>query len=161
MLRKLVKHLADIRGLLDRLDAYMLSVNEPSLPIVPRLSPSVPREPALPTVRRLAQSTHIPSELLTTDDAEASVAAAAADVDILLGSTDESDDPFLLPDRTPSTTGVHNAGGDTASESALLLHSTVELAAQLAQMACQLRWNVEHFSGALVADQRAAEKVRV
>ena len=84
-------------------------------------------------------------------------AAAAANIDLLLGSADESDDSFLPPDRTPST-------GDAASSSALLQHGTAlqeELAAQLAQMAGQLRRNAEHFSGALVADQgvlRAAEE---
>ncbi|KAH8993510.1 hypothetical protein EDB92DRAFT_1944642 [Lactarius akahatsu] len=164
---KLVKHLADIRGLLDRLDVYMLSVNGPSLLTVPCPSLSIPRKPDQRTVQRFAKPSHVTSELLTTDDVEASVAAAAADVDLHLGSTDESDDLFLLPDRTPSTTGAHNAGGDTASESALLQHSTAlqeELAAQPAQMAGQLRRNVEHVSGTLVADQgvlRVAEKARV
>ncbi|KAH9069761.1 hypothetical protein EDB83DRAFT_2314139 [Lactarius deliciosus] len=70
--------------------------------------------------------------LLDTEDAEASIAAAAADADLLLGSTDVSDGPFLPPDRTPSTAGTHNTGDDTASESALLQHSTAlqeELAA--------------------------------
>ncbi|KAH9158609.1 hypothetical protein EDB89DRAFT_2199696 [Lactarius sanguifluus] len=55
------------------------------LPTVPRPSPSVPRKPDLPRVRRLVQSSHITSGLLTLEDAEAS--AATADVDLLLGST--------------------------------------------------------------------------
>jgi len=112
----------------------------------------------LPAVQRLAPPSHVTSSLLTEDaEASAVAAAAAADVDLLLGSTDESDGPFLPPDRTPS-------GGDAASASALLQHGTAlqeELAAQLAQMAGQLRRNAEHFSGALVADQgvlRAAEE---
>ncbi|KAI9450306.1 hypothetical protein BJY52DRAFT_1303286 [Lactarius psammicola] len=173
---KLGKRLADIRGLLDRLDASMLSVNErvapepshlePFLPTVPRPSPSVIRKPDLPAVQRLAPPSHVTTGLLTTEDAETSAAAvaAAADVDLLLGSADESDSLFLPPpDRTPSTTGTRT-GGDAASASALLQHSTAlqeELTAQLAQMAGQLRRNAEHFSGALVADQgvlRAAEE---
>ncbi|KAH9174125.1 hypothetical protein EDB89DRAFT_1955193, partial [Lactarius sanguifluus] len=118
------------------LGACVLSVNErvapepsllePFLPTVPCPSPCVPPKPDLPTV---------------------SVAAAAADADLLLGSTDKSDRPFLPPDRTPSTAGTHNTGGDTASESALLQHSTAlqeELAVQPAQMAGQLQRNVEH-----------------
>ncbi len=124
---------------------------------MPRPSPSTTRKPDLLAVQRLAPPSHVTSSLLTTEDAEASAAAAAADVDLLLGSADESDCTFLPPDRTPS-------GGDAASASALLQHSTAlqeELAAQLAQMAGQLRRNAEHFSGALAADQgvlRAAEE---
>ncbi|KAI9444086.1 hypothetical protein H4582DRAFT_1057837 [Lactarius indigo] len=159
---KLGKRLAEIRGLLDRLDAAMLSVNErvapepprlePFLPTVPRPSPSVTRKPDLPTVQRLAPPSHVTSSLLTTEDAEAST---AVDVDLLLGSADESG-AFLPPNRTPSTIGVRNTGGDAASSAALLQNSTAlqeELAAQLAQMAGQLRRNAEHFSGALAADQ--------
>ncbi|KAH9041494.1 hypothetical protein EDB83DRAFT_2677579 [Lactarius deliciosus] len=159
---KLGKRLVDIRGLLDRLDASMLSVNgrvapepsrlEPFLPTVPRPSPSVTRKPDLPTVQRLAPPSHVTSSLLTTEDTEAS---AAADVDLLLGSADESA-AFLPPDRTPSTIGARDTGGDAASSSALLQNSTAlqeELAAQLVQMAGQLRRNAEHFSGALAADQ--------
>jgi hypothetical protein len=124
---------------------------------VPRPSPSATRKLDLPAVQRLAPPSQVTSGLLTTEDAEASAAAAAADVDLLLGSADESDGPFLPPDRMPS-------GGDAASASALLQHSTAlqeELAEQLAQMAGQLRRNAEHFSSALVADQgvlRAAEE---
>ncbi|KAI9437610.1 hypothetical protein H4582DRAFT_1815361 [Lactarius indigo] len=168
---KLGKRLADIRSLLDRLDASMVSVNErvapePSrpeafLPTVPRPSPSITRKPDLPTVQRLAPPSHVTSSLLTDDDAEGSASAATADVDLLLGSTDESD--ALLP--PPSTTGgTRNTGADAASASALLQNSTAlqeELATQLAQMAGQLRRNAEHFSGALAADQgvlRAAEE---
>ncbi|KAH9059508.1 hypothetical protein EDB87DRAFT_761048 [Lactarius vividus] len=167
---QLRKRLMDIRGLLDRLDAFMLSVNErvvpeplrlePFLPTVPRPSPSVTRKPDLPTVQRLAPPSHVTSSLLTTEDTEAS---AAADVDLLLGSADESA-AFLPPDRTPSTIGARNTGGDAASASAMLQNSTAlqeELATQLAQMAGQLRRNAEHFSGALAADQgvlRVAEE---
>ena len=127
---------------------------------MPRPSPPTTRKPDLPSVQRLAPPSHVTTGPLTTpDDTEASV-AATADVDLLLGSADESDVPYLqpapTPDRTPST------AGDT--DSALLQNSTAlqeELAAQLAQMAGQLRRNAEHFSGALVADQavlRAAEE---
>ena len=73
------------------------------------------------------------------------------DVDLLLDLPDESDGPFLPPVQMPS-------GGDTSSSSVL----QEELLAQLAQMTGKLRRDVEHFSGALVADQgvmRAAEKV--
>ena len=131
---------------------------------MPRPSPPTTRKPDLPSVQRLAPPSHVTTGSLTTsDDTEASV-AATADVDLLLGSADESDVPYMqpapapapAPDRTPST------AGDT--DSALLQNSTAlqeELAAQLAQMAGQLRRNAEHFSGALVADQavlRAAEE---
>ena len=124
---------------------------------MPRPSPSTTRKPDLLAVQRLAPPSHVTSGLLTTEDAEASAAAAAADVDLLLGSADESDCTFLPPDRTPSA-------GDAASASTQLQHSTAlqeDLAAQLAQMAGQLRRNAEHFSGALAADQgvlRAAEE---
>ncbi|KAH8995246.1 hypothetical protein EDB86DRAFT_3077730 [Lactarius hatsudake] len=76
------------------------------------------------------------------------------DVDLLLGSADESR-AFFPPDRTPSTTGARNTRGDAGPASALLQE---ELAAQLAG---QLRRNAVHFSGALGADQealRAAEE---
>jgi len=162
---KLGKRLVDIRGLLDRLDAFMLSVNERVAPeptrlesfllTVPRPSPPATRKPDLPVDQRLAPPTHVTSGPLTSDDADAS--AAAADVDMLLGSANESDVPFLQQDRTPST-------GDAAAASALLQNSTAlqeELAMQLAQMAGQLRRNAEHFSGALAADQavlRVAEE---
>ncbi|KAN0138397.1 hypothetical protein V8E53_003860 [Lactarius tabidus] len=169
---KLGKRLVDIRSLLDRLDAFMLSVNEqvtpepsrlePFLPTVPRPSPPTTRKPDLPSVQRLAPPSHVTSGPLTPEDTE--TPAAAADVDLLLGSTDESDSTYLQPDRMPPTHG--STGGDAESASALLQNSTAlqeELAAQLAQMAGQLRRNAEHFSGALVADQAvlgaAEEKV--
>ncbi|KAH9028887.1 hypothetical protein EDB85DRAFT_2291086 [Lactarius pseudohatsudake] len=110
MLRKLVNCLEDIHGLLDRLGARMLSVNErvapepsrlePFLPTVPCPSPCVPPKSDLPTIQRLAQSSHVISGLLNTEDVEAFVAADAADADLLLGPTDESDRLFLPPDRT-------------------------------------------------------------
>ncbi|KAH9008095.1 hypothetical protein EDB84DRAFT_1598823 [Lactarius hengduanensis] len=150
MLRKLVNCLEDIHGLLDRLGR-----------VAPELRPP---KPDLPTVQRLTQSSHVISGLLNTEDVEASVAADAADADLLLGSTDESDRPFLPPDRTPSTTDTHNTGGDTASEPVLLQDSTalqVELAAQPAQMAGQLRLNAEHVSGALAAGEKAGASLDV
>ena len=128
---------------------------------MPRSPPSSTRKPDLLAVQRLAPPSHVTSGFLTTDDAEASAPenAAAADVDLLLGSADESDGPFLPPlDRTPSV------GDGSSSSSALPQHGTAlqeELAAQLAQMAGQLRRNAEHFSGALAADQgvlRGAEE---
>ncbi|KAH9166954.1 hypothetical protein EDB89DRAFT_173338 [Lactarius sanguifluus] len=174
MLRRLVNCLEGIHSLLDRLGTCMLSMNErvapepsrlePSLPTVPCPSPCVPPKPDLPTVQRLAQSSHVTSGLLNTEDVEASVAAAAADADVLLGLTDESGRPFLPPDRTPSTAGAHNTGGDTASESALLQHSTAlqeELEWQPAQMAGQLRRNAEHVSGALAAGEKAGANLDV
>ncbi|KAH9069850.1 hypothetical protein EDB83DRAFT_2371514, partial [Lactarius deliciosus] len=76
----------------------------------------------LPTVQHLAPPLHVTSGLLTTEDAETSVAAAAVDVDLLLGSADESD-AFLPPDRTRSTTSARNTGGDAVFASALLWNS--------------------------------------
>ncbi|KAH9039632.1 hypothetical protein EDB85DRAFT_2272682 [Lactarius pseudohatsudake] len=76
-----------------------------------------------PTVQRLAPPSHVTSGILTTEDAEASAAAAAADVDLLLGSADEPA-TLLPPYRTPSMTGGCNTGGDAASASAVLQHST-------------------------------------
>ncbi|KAH9161887.1 hypothetical protein EDB89DRAFT_2080217 [Lactarius sanguifluus] len=62
---ELVNCLEDIHGLLDRLGACVLSVNErvapepsllePYLPTVPCPSPCVPPKPDLPTAQRLAQ----------------------------------------------------------------------------------------------------------
>ncbi|KAH9024626.1 hypothetical protein EDB85DRAFT_1894244 [Lactarius pseudohatsudake] len=67
------------------LGASMLPVNEmvthepshlePFLPTVPR--PSPPVKPDLPTVQRFAPPSYVASGLLTTEDAEASAAAAA------------------------------------------------------------------------------------
>ncbi|KAH8993511.1 hypothetical protein EDB92DRAFT_2113825 [Lactarius akahatsu] len=149
-----------LRKELENLEARIpvKSATERFLPTVPCPSPCVPRKPDLPTVQRLAQSSHVISGRLSTDDVEASVAADAADADLLLGSTDESDRPFLPPDRTPFTTGTHNTEGDTASEPVLLQRRTalwVELAAQSVQMAGQLRRNAEHVSGALAAGEKA------
>ncbi|KAH9069757.1 hypothetical protein EDB83DRAFT_400377 [Lactarius deliciosus] len=134
--RQLGKRLADIRGLLDRLDASMLRKREPFLPTVLRQSPSVTREPDLPTVQRLAPPSHVTSDVLTTEDAEASAAAAAADIDPLRGPADEPD-TFLPPDA------VYDRRAHAASASAVLQE---ELAAQLAHVAGQLRRNAEHFS---------------
>ncbi|KAH9016875.1 hypothetical protein EDB84DRAFT_1523181, partial [Lactarius hengduanensis] len=155
MLRKLGKHLTDIRGMLDRLDASMVSVNErvtpepsrlePFLPIVSRPSPFITRRPDLPMAQHLAPPPRVTSGLLT-ENAGASAAAAAADVDLLLGSADEPG-TFLQPDRTPFMTGGRNTGGDAASASAVLQVNTT-------LQAGQLRRNPAHFSGTLAADQR-------
>ncbi|KAH9017324.1 hypothetical protein EDB85DRAFT_2155274 [Lactarius pseudohatsudake] len=133
---KLGKRLADVRRLLDRPDACMLSVNEVAL------------EP-----ERLERFTPTPcptlTRRLTTEDAEAAAAAAAADVDLLLGLADDEPRAFVPPDRTPPTTGARNTGGE-------------ELAVRLAQMADQLRRNAKHFSGTVGADKRgprAAEEM--
>ncbi|KAH9174071.1 hypothetical protein EDB89DRAFT_1954591 [Lactarius sanguifluus] len=83
----------------------------------------------------------LPTVILTTEDAEASAAAATADVDLLRGSADEPG-TFMPPDGTLSTTGGRTMG-DAASASAVLQE---ELAAQLAHVAGQLRRNAEHFS---------------
>ncbi|KAH9016562.1 hypothetical protein EDB85DRAFT_2291100 [Lactarius pseudohatsudake] len=179
----------DIRGLLDRQDAYMPSVNEVRrflyarrpLPISLHLRGSLlnglnPRVP-FPSYRAAPVRVRPPKTrsavgptpcTIITPHIGASHHWGCRGFRSLncgsLGSTDESDGPFLPSDRTPSTTGAHNTGGDTASESALLHHITElqeELAAQLAQMAGQLRRNAEHVSGALEADQgvlRAAEE---
>ncbi|KAH9166956.1 hypothetical protein EDB89DRAFT_2232634 [Lactarius sanguifluus] len=152
MPRKLGKRLADIRGLLDRLDASMLSVNE-------RVTPEPSPSRTVPSYRVAPVPIRHPKPDLPT----ASAAAAAADVDLLLGS---ADDPgtFLPPDRTLSTTGGRNTGGDAASASAVLQHNMAlqdGLAVHLAHIAGQLRWNVELSSGTLAADQRrrVAEKM--
>ncbi|KAH9013912.1 hypothetical protein EDB84DRAFT_1568447 [Lactarius hengduanensis] len=60
--------------------------------------------PDLPTVQRLVPPSHVTPGLFTTED------ASSADVDMLLGSADESD-AFLPPDRTRSTTSARNTGG--------------------------------------------------
>ncbi|KAH8993505.1 hypothetical protein EDB92DRAFT_1815563 [Lactarius akahatsu] len=87
--------------------------------------------------------------LLTTEDAEdAEASAVAADVDFLLGSVDASNGVLLPLDRTSSTTGACNTGGDTVSASAQLQHST----ALQEEQAGQLRLNAEHFSGVLATD---------
>ncbi|KAH9055556.1 hypothetical protein EDB87DRAFT_1579788 [Lactarius vividus] len=75
---KLVKRLADIHGLLNKLDASMLSVNERVAP--EGLNPRI-RNPDLPTIQRLALS----SLRMRRPSA---AAAAATDVGLLLGSTD-------------------------------------------------------------------------
>ncbi|KAH9002491.1 hypothetical protein EDB83DRAFT_2372114 [Lactarius deliciosus] len=110
--------------------------------------------PDLPTVQRLAPPSHVTPGLFTTED------ASSADVDMLLGSADESD-ACLPPDRTRSTTSARNTGGDAASASALLRNSTALQEELAAQMAGQLQRNVGHFSGALAADKgvlRVAEE---
>ncbi|KAH9024736.1 hypothetical protein EDB85DRAFT_2292482 [Lactarius pseudohatsudake] len=128
MRRKLGKRLAGIGGLLDMLGAYVLSANEqvapePSrlelfLPAVLHTSPSVTRKPDSLTVQR-------PHYLHPSP-------AAAADVDLLLSSANESR-AFLPPDRTASTTSARNTGDDVESEVALLRYNTAlqkELAAR-------------------------------
>jgi hypothetical protein len=58
----------------------------------------------LPAVRCLTPPSHVSTfGYLTTDHAGASLAAASAGVDLLLGS-DKPDGPSLQPARTPSTT---------------------------------------------------------
>ncbi|KAH9026695.1 hypothetical protein EDB83DRAFT_1924489 [Lactarius deliciosus] len=101
-----------------------LSRLEPFLPAVLHSSPSVARKHDPLTVQRLALPSPITSGLLTTEDAEAFAAAAAADVDLPLGSADDESRTFLLPDRTASTTGMRNTGNDADSASALLQHKT-------------------------------------
>ncbi|KAH9031023.1 hypothetical protein EDB85DRAFT_2146368 [Lactarius pseudohatsudake] len=130
------------------LGASMLPVNElvthepshlePFLPTVPR--PPPPVKPDLPSVQRLAPPSYVASGLLTTEDAEASAAAAAADVDLLLGSADES--TTFLPSRIERTRHC-TAGGAGGAASR------------------QLRRNMEHFSGTPAADEgvlRAAQE---
>ncbi|KAH9026554.1 hypothetical protein EDB84DRAFT_1579764 [Lactarius hengduanensis] len=139
MRRKLGKRLTDIRGLLDRLGACMLSVNESRSFTVPRPSPS----PKTRSANGPTTSTALPRH----------VTSPYPDVDLLLGSADESR-AFLPPDRTPSTTSARNTVGDAGPAPALLQK-------ELAHLAGQVRRNAEHFSGALGADQgvlRAAEE---
>ncbi|KAH9036933.1 hypothetical protein EDB84DRAFT_1560795 [Lactarius hengduanensis] len=169
MLRKLVKRLTDIRGLLDRQDAHMLSVNERVAPEPSRLLSFLPcrARPHLSAENPIRRRSNALHDHITRHIGVSHHWGCRGFRSLncgSLGSTDESDGPFLPSDRTPSTTGAHNTGGDTASEPALLQHSTglqEELAAQLAQMAGQPRRNAEHVSGELVADQgvlRAAEE---
>lgn len=77
----------------------LLSLSHPE----PFFSTAV-RHTDLPAVQRLALPSHVTSGHLTTDHAGASVATAAADVDLPLGSSDQSDDPLLHPEWTPPTT---------------------------------------------------------
>ncbi|KAH8993466.1 hypothetical protein EDB92DRAFT_1944599 [Lactarius akahatsu] len=100
------------------------------------------------------------SKTLLTQTPDLPTDASSADVDMLLGSADESD-AFLPPDRTRSTTSARNTGGDAASASALLRNGTALQKELAAQMTGQLQRNAGHFSGALVADQgglRVAEE---
>ncbi|KAH8993501.1 hypothetical protein EDB92DRAFT_2113815 [Lactarius akahatsu] len=138
--RKLGKRLADIHGLLNRLDASMICVNErvarelsqPETPCcaLPHPFPEIP-------IYQQSNALHHPH-------------------------TSRRSEAFVEPDRTPSTTGARDMGGDAAS--ALPQNSSVlqeEPAMRPTQMAAQLRRNAEHFSGALAADQgvlRAAEE---
>ncbi|KAH9016723.1 hypothetical protein EDB84DRAFT_1581934 [Lactarius hengduanensis] len=159
MRRKLGKRLAGIVGLLDRLGAYMLSANEQVapkprlelfLPAVRHPSPSVTRKPDSLTVQRPALPSPITSGHLITEDAEASAGAAAADVDLLLGSADDESRAFHPPDRTASTTGARDTGDNAESASALLQHNTA------------LQEEPADSCGALGADQgvlRAAEEM--
>ncbi|KAH9026710.1 hypothetical protein EDB83DRAFT_2678798 [Lactarius deliciosus] len=128
MRRKLGKRIASIRGLLDRLGAYMLSANEqvapePSslelfLPAVLHPSSSVARKHDPLTVQRPALPSPITSGLLTTEDVEVFAAAAAADMDLLPGLADDESRAFLPPDRTASTTGARNTEDDAKTASA-------------------------------------------
>ncbi|KAI0289925.1 hypothetical protein B0F90DRAFT_1655625 [Multifurca ochricompacta] len=159
---------SNIRGLLDKLDAFMLSVNERVAPEPPRFVPflsTLPFSPPsfqksdLPVVQRLAP----PSDITTGTLPEVE---PVAEVDLLLGSAD--DDPIspgstagagaaatsLFPPKFGASASFSTA--DVAPTQALMQHSTAlqeELSAQLAQMAGQLRRNAEHFSNALAADQ--------
>ncbi|KAH9170878.1 hypothetical protein EDB89DRAFT_2230336 [Lactarius sanguifluus] len=116
------------------------------LPAVLHPSPSVTRKPDLLTVRRPALPSPITSGLLTTEDA---AAFAAAVVDLLGSTNDESRAILLRPDGVHDRRAQHD---DAESTSALLQHNT----------ALQKERNAEHFSGALGADQgvlRAAEEI--
>ncbi|KAH9012134.1 hypothetical protein EDB84DRAFT_1680775, partial [Lactarius hengduanensis] len=73
---------------------YGIRKRDPFLPTVSRPSPSVPRNPDLSTP---CTTLHVTSGFLTTEDVGASAAAAAADVDLLLGLADEPG-TFLPPD---------------------------------------------------------------
>ncbi|KAH9018320.1 hypothetical protein EDB84DRAFT_1566477 [Lactarius hengduanensis] len=136
--------LADIRGLLDGLGASVLPVNElvthepshlePFLPTVPRPSPPVKSD--LPTVQRFAPPSYVASGLLTTEDAEASAAAAA-----------------------DSPTGAHNTGGDAWSAPALLQHGTT-LQEELAADEGVLRAAEEKMSANLDVMKREREQLR-
>ncbi|KAI9437623.1 hypothetical protein H4582DRAFT_2129443 [Lactarius indigo] len=130
-----------IGGSLLRLEPSRL---EPFLLTVRRSSQSVTGKPHLPTIQCLAPPSHVRSHLLTTEDAETSTAAAAADVSLLFGSATGSD---VVYDRrmqqgeaTQRGTGsAANANGGPA----------------------RLRRNAEYSSGTLAADQgvlRAAEE---
>ncbi|KAI9431234.1 hypothetical protein H4582DRAFT_2085356 [Lactarius indigo] len=80
-----------IGGSLLRLEPSRL---EPFLLTVRRSSQSVTGKPHLPTIQCLAPPSHVRSHLLTTEDAETSAAAAAADVGLLFGSATGSEDVY-------------------------------------------------------------------
>lgn len=177
---KLGQRLTNIHGLLDKLDAFMLSVNKRVIPEPPRaelILPTLPLPP--PSTRRvtpsMVQRLASPSDVTSGPIEE--VESPPADVDLLLGSAEEESphlpsehtldegaaaSSILLPPRIPAPSLVRAA--DATPAQGLLQHGTAlqeELSAQLAQMAGQLRRNAEHFSTALAADQavlRSAEE---
>jgi Membrane fusion protein Use1 len=178
--RTLKRRLDDIRGLLDKLDAFMLSVNkvrpqyiflmlpspsvkqriipksphpEPFLNAVPLPPPSA-RKADLPVFQRLAPSSDVTSgpdaDLFRPTEEESSLLPLEPSLDATTIAS-----PVRLPPGTPRAP-LSSTTGDATPTQALLQHRTVlqeELSAQLAQMAGQLRRNAEHFSSALAADQ--------
>ncbi|KAH9171152.1 hypothetical protein EDB89DRAFT_1907165 [Lactarius sanguifluus] len=170
--RKLVKRLPDIRGLPDRLDASMVSVNEnafidfPSgsflnprvyncsfLPCRPHPSAENPICPRSNALHHPHTSRRVFSPLRMRRPPQPQLQCSRRRPTPWLGRQTR----HLSAAGSPSTTGGRNSGGDAVSASAELQHNTAlqeELAAQLAHVAGQLRRNVEHFSGALAADQK-------
>ncbi|KAH9953513.1 hypothetical protein BGW80DRAFT_1409680, partial [Lactifluus volemus] len=148
----LKRRLDDIRGLLDKLDAFMLSVNKdhpeitssrPFLDAVP-LPPLSARKADLPVFQRIAPTSDV------TSGPNADVFRSTEEESSLLPLEPHSTLQLSRPVPLSSTTA------DGTPTQALLQHRTVlqeELSAQLAQMAGQLRRNAEHFSSALAADQ--------
>ncbi|KAF8490386.1 hypothetical protein F5888DRAFT_1900627 [Russula emetica] len=157
---KLRQRLTDIHGLLDKLDSFMLSVNERVIPEPPRAEPILPTLPLPPpSTRRVTPS--VVQRLASPSD----VTSEEESVRLPLEHTlDEGGavSSILLPPRIPAPPLASAA--DAAPAQGLLQHGTAlqeELSAQLAQMAGQLRRNAEHFSTALAADQavlRSAEE---
>jgi hypothetical protein len=172
---RLRQRLTDIRGLLDKLDSFMLSVNESVIPEPPRVEPILPTLPLPPPSTRrvipsVVQRLAPPSDVTSGPIEE--VEPPAAEVDLLLGSAEESSlveadaaaPSILLPPGIPAPPLASTV--DAVPAQGLLQYSTAlqeELSAQLAQMAGQLRRNAEHFSTALAADQavlrNAEEKI--
>ncbi|KAI0247738.1 hypothetical protein BJV78DRAFT_1276806 [Lactifluus subvellereus] len=177
---KLRRRLKDIRDLLYKLDAFMLSVNERVVSEPPRLEPFLPTVPLPPPSARKADSPMVqriapPSDV--TFGSLMEVEPSAADAELLRSAEEESSllplepsldagaaSAVLLHPKTPAP--PLSSMADAASTPTPLQHRTAlqeELSAQLAQMAGQLRRNAEHFSNALAVDQavlrNAEEKI--
>ncbi|KAH9069833.1 hypothetical protein EDB83DRAFT_2518177 [Lactarius deliciosus] len=117
----------------------ILPIFSPEAPILERHSDRRPYWRRHPICQWLAPPLHVTSGLLTTEDAETSVAAAAVDVDPLLDSADGS---ALTPFATGSD-AVYNQRAQHRGRRGIFI-CVEQHGAQLAQMAGQLRRNAEH-----------------